>query len=117
MPVGKPDKNEERPTPRPVDSQLSFTANNMSSQLVLLLPIAAVVLSLSPGAFGFKCYVCNSNNDTACAKSPLEKRFLVDCNTIQYPLNEDRNPYVVCRHQVGSFSMSFTQSTNEPSEK
>lgn len=71
----------------------------MYSQLLLLV-VAAVVLSLSSEVSGFKCYVCNSRNDTACAKSPLDKRFLRDCNEINYENNAEKNPFIVCRHQV-----------------
>ncbi|XP_003743195.1 uncharacterized protein LOC100906353 [Galendromus occidentalis] len=71
----------------------------MSSNFALLV-VAAVVLMGSYEVSAFRCYVCNSRNDTDCAKSPIDRRFLKECETVPYENNKEKEPFIVCRHQI-----------------
>lgn len=58
-----------------------------------------IVFTFSVKADGsIRCYVCNSHNDTACAKEKLPDQFKTECAQLNEGVKEqDRKNYTLCR--------------------
>lgn len=68
----------------------------MNSNVLVLVVLLGYTAS---SAFGFQCYVCNSQNHTDCGSPPSE-RHLKNCEELHYENNEKGESYKVCRLQV-----------------
>ncbi|XP_050532564.1 uncharacterized protein LOC126900698 [Daktulosphaira vitifoliae] len=74
-----------------------FTSTVVSWCFVALITIMFNVHNVE----SIKCYVCNTHNDTNCAKEILPDSFKVDCYSLPIEENQLKN-YTMCRKSIQS---------------